>query len=158
MPKPPPTSPTRTRTCSLTRPGSAAAMPSRTAVGIWLDSVTVSRPLAESGSASTTRGSIEAGARRWLTMSSDTTCAARWNAASAAAASPCFISEAMLSGACSHSTGAPGRMACSVSVTEGRSSKSTITASAPFIAASRDSATTAATASPTKRTRSKAMG
>ena len=66
MPKPPPTSNTRTRTSVLASPGSAATRPSRTALGIWLDKVTIQRPASSPwpGAASTVRGSIEAGASR----------------------------------------------------------------------------------------------
>jgi hypothetical protein len=46
------------------------------------------RPLSGSKAARTERGSIGAGARRWFTMSMDTTCAAALKAASVAAASP----------------------------------------------------------------------
>ena len=87
MPKPPPTSPTTTRTASAFRP-SAPHTPSRTPVGIWLDSRICSRCALASNSASTVRGSIGAGATRWLWMSTATRTAARWNAACAAAASP----------------------------------------------------------------------
>ena len=99
MPKPPPTSPTRTRTCFCSSPGSAAAMPLRTAVGIWLLMRTTSRPLAASNEATTLRGSSETGATRWLTTSISTRTAARANAAAVAAASPWLISAAMLSAA-----------------------------------------------------------
>jgi hypothetical protein len=74
MPKPPPTSPTTTRTLSTVRPGIASARLARTPVGIWLDRRTVSAP--SSTQASTLRGSIGAGATRWFTRSSVTWCAA----------------------------------------------------------------------------------
>ena len=97
-------------------------MPSRTAVGIWLDSVTSRRPVPASGSAMTTRGSMEAGARRWFSSSSRTVCAAAAKAAAQAAASPWRISAATLSGACAHSWGAPSDVAACTSVTAGSTS------------------------------------
>ncbi len=122
MPKPPPTSPTTTRTLCALMPGSASTSELRTPVGIWLLNRTVRRDVAASKSASTVRGSIGAGARRWFSTSTVTVWAARWNACAAAAASPCRASAAMLSGAASHSTGAPGVIARTGSVTAGSSS------------------------------------
>ena len=60
----------------------------------------------------------------------------------------------MLSGASAHTTGAPGFVASTGSTTEGRISYSTAIASAAVCAATREVATTAATASPAKRTTS----
>src|SRR3981189_2353685 len=58
----------------------------------------------------------------------------------------------MLSGASTHATGAPGFVASMGSTTDGSTSYSTELASAAVCAATRDVATTAATASPAKRT------
>jgi hypothetical protein len=115
-------------------------------VGIWLDRRTVRRPSAHD--ASTLRGSIGLGATRWLTISSVMRCAAPSNAVFTAAASPWRISAETLSGA-SLSSGAPGLSALSASTTAGSSSYSISTASPAARAASRDSATTITTDSPT---------
>ena len=149
MPKPPPTSPTKTRILSSLKPGNDAASVVRTPEGIWLAMRSVTRPLAESGAALIARGSKGLGARRWLSMSRLTQCAALANTAATLAASPWRIAAAMLSGALSHSTGAPGRIAANGSTTAGNSSQSTITASAAARAWASDSATTMAMASPT---------
>ena len=122
MPKPPPTSPTSTRTWPGATPGIAAAMPVATAVGIWLLRRTSILPVATSTLATTLRGSIGAGARRWLKRSRTMRCVARANAASVAAASPWRISAAMLSSASGVTTAAPGRVAASAVVTAGCSS------------------------------------
>ena len=58
----------------------------------------------------------------------------------------------MLSGASGHTTGAPGLIASSGSTTDGSTAYSTAIASAAVCASTRDVATTAATASPAKRT------
>ena len=120
MPKPPPTSPTTTRTLACVRPGIRSANELRTPLGIWLLMRRVRR--SPSLQASTLRGSIVTGARRWFTRSSATVCAAEANAAAARAASPCRISAQTLSGASGHSAGAPGAVARSTSLTAGRSS------------------------------------
>ncbi len=86
MPKPPPTSPTVTRTCSRGRP-SASQTESRTPEGIWVLMRRVSRP-SSATQASTVRGSSASAATRWLASSSATTWAAAANAASVAATSP----------------------------------------------------------------------
>ncbi len=149
MPKPPPTSPTRTWICSCLIPGSAPARPAATAVGIWLLIRTVSRPLAASNRATMLRGSIATGETRWLTRSSSMRTAADANNAAAFSASPWLISAAMLSAASGVTAGAPGAVAATTSATAGSSSYSTTTLSIASRAASRDSATTATTASPT---------
>src|ERR1700737_5667377 len=58
----------------------------------------------------------------------------------------------MLSGASTHTAGAPGFVASEGSTTDGSTSYSTEIASAAVCAATRDVATTAATGSPAKRT------
>jgi len=103
----------------------ASTRPPRTAVGIWLDRRTTSRPASAPSAgtwAETARGSIGLGARRWLSTSTDTVCAAAAKAAAVAAASPWRMAAAMLSGASSHSTGAPGSMAAKALTTAGNSS------------------------------------
>ena len=77
MPKPPPTSPTTTRTssfgaCRACRRRCCRARP----MGICVLMRIVVRPVALSKSACTERGSMVTAARRWLVMSSLTTCAA----------------------------------------------------------------------------------
>src|SRR3954454_8699915 len=64
------------------------------------------------------------------------------------------MAATMLSGASGHTTGAPGLIASSGSTTDGSTSYSTAIASAAVCASTRDVATTAATASPAKRTTS----
>ena len=118
MPKPPPTSPTRTRTSSGLRP-SAVAMAPRTAVGICELACTSSR--APSHAARSARGSSVSAARRWCVMFSLTMCAAWSNAACAAAASPWRASQAMLSGAASVTAASAASAAASVG-TAGNSS------------------------------------
>ena len=122
MPKPPPTSPTTTRTFSLGIFSRSCATVSRAPEGICVLIRSVRRSLASSYVASTARGSIADGASRWFTRSSDTTCAAARNAASAAPASPCRFAAARLPGASSKPSGAPGAVASSSSRTAGRSS------------------------------------
>jgi hypothetical protein len=70
----------------------------------------------------TLRGSIGLGARRWLQISTATVCAAAAKVASVAIASPWRMAAATLSGASSHSCGAPGNMAAKTSTTAGNSS------------------------------------
>ena len=119
MPKPPPTSPTSTRTSSGFN-SSASHTLVRTPEGIWLDMRIVRRW--PSKSASTVRGSIGDGATRWFTMSTATRTAARANAASVAAASPWRATAATLSAKPSTTLGAPGCSAATASVTAGSSS------------------------------------
>ncbi len=69
MPNPPPTSPTTTRTDPGGMPSTASASSSRSPVGVWQLTRSVSRPLAASTLASVARGSIGEGIRRWLTRS-----------------------------------------------------------------------------------------
>ena len=127
---------------------------SRAPDGIWLDRRRVTRSVAGSYSASELRGSSGVGARRWLTRSSETTCAAVAKAASVAAGSPWRISAAMLPVAASHTSGAPAAVASWRSVTTASVSKSMVMVSMASRACSSVSANTATTASPTKRTRS----
>jgi hypothetical protein len=56
-----------------------------------------------------------------LSTSTDTVCAAAANAAAAAATLPCAMPALMLSGASSHSAGAPGAMASKAFTTDGSS-------------------------------------
>ena len=79
MPKPPPTSPTTHAHLLLGQAEQrVAAMPSRTPVGIWLDSAQREPPAGRVVARRAPRAAPSAhGARRWLTMSSETTCAAR---------------------------------------------------------------------------------
>ena len=119
MPKPPPMSPTSTRTCSLGMPSTSAASSSRRPVGVWQLVRSVMRLVCGSKLARVTRGSIGDGARRWFRMSRLTTCAARANAASAAAALPCCATHAMLPVAAGHTSGAPGAIASAMSATIG---------------------------------------
>src|SRR5580658_151391 len=62
------------------------------------------------------------------------------------------MAATILSGASAHTAGAPGLVAASGSTTDGSTSYSTAIASLALWAAARDVATTAATASPAKRT------
>ncbi len=96
MPKPPPTSPTSTRTLSCAMPSTSSHNVSRSPVGVWLLARSVMRPLAASKLASNARGSMGQGASRWLTRSSATTCAACAKAFAVAATSPWRISAATL--------------------------------------------------------------
>src|SRR6059058_3394570 len=93
MPKPPPTSPTVTRTCSGPMPSTSVPSELRTPEGIWLLMRSVNRP-SSATQASTERGSIETAATRWLAIVSCTTCAACWKASAAFFASPMRISAA----------------------------------------------------------------
>ena len=92
MPKPPPTSPTTTRSLSVGQPKASLHSVSRTPLGIWLLMRSVTRPFSKLPS--TLRGSSEVGARRWFTRSSATTCAAWAKAAVQASALPWRISAA----------------------------------------------------------------
>src|SRR6188508_3245439 len=87
-----------------------------------------------------------------------TVTAADLNAASVAAASPICQVNATLPGATSWIWGDPLAAAFSVLVTEGSTSQSTSTASAPSLAADWLSAMTIATGSPTYRAASMAGG
>ena len=153
MPKPPPTSPTVTRTWSRDRPRMSLHSELRTPLGIWLLMRSVRRP-SSAIHASTERGSMVSAATRWLVMASLTTCAAAANASAVAASLPWRISAAMLSDASGHKAGAPAVVASVKPTTCGSSSYSAYTASAASRACCMVSATTMATASPTWRTRS----
>ena len=121
MPKPPPTSPTVTRTCSAGMPSSLASdccMPD----GFCELACSVSRPLAASTPARAPRGSIVTGASRWLCSASRVTCCARANAASQAAALPKRETAATLPGASGHSGGADSASAASSVATAGNGS------------------------------------
>src|SRR5438552_3639307 len=93
-----------------------------------------------------------------MRLSSVTTCAARAKAASVAAASPAMVSTATFDAHASHTATAPAAIASVDVTTAGSGSHSTVTRSAPSRAASAVSATTIATGSPTKRTRSTGRG
>ena len=93
---------------SLLRPKTAASS-SRSPVGVWQLTVSVSRPVLPSSMASVARGSMGQGATRWLTKSSLTTCAALRKAAAVAVASPWRISQARLPLAAGHTSGAFAR-------------------------------------------------
>ena len=94
---------------------------------------------------------LEATTRLFTTVSF-VACAALANSASTRALSPTAQSKQMLFGACGQTCGCPGSIAPARSVTEGRVSYSTSTASAASRAASGVSATMKATGSPTWRT------
>ena len=96
MPKPPPTSPTRTRIVAGSTPSTSFARSSRSPVGVWQLVRIVVRPVAASYAASVVRGSTGAGITRWLTRSRPTTCFARANAAATAFASPWRATQATL--------------------------------------------------------------
>ena len=121
MPKPPPTSPTTTRTFSLGRP-MAAHSESRTPEGICVLMRIVRRPVSLSCAASTERGSMVSATTRWLFTSSATTWLALAKAAVAASLLPWRISAATLPEASSHNCGAPSAVALARSTTIGRSS------------------------------------
>ena len=116
------------------------------------------------GTATHPLGSIGAPARRWVTMRSETT----WSAPASASTpgrSPVSSSgpgmakgKHTLDGCPSHTTGESGSAARSKSETTGSGLYSTYTASAASFACAWVSATTAATMSPTKRTRPAAKG
>jgi hypothetical protein len=110
-------------------------------------------PVWGSGAARAARGSIGIPASRWLTIRCLIT---RWARAKAPSGSPAFmlLTCSMLLGVSSKSSGAPDAIASKGSLTAGSGSQSTVTAAAPSTAISSETATTAATASPTWRTRS----
>ena len=122
MPKPPPTSPTRTRIFSGAIDSTSVHSSSRRPVGVWQLTRSVMRPVAASHDASVARGSIGDGASRWFTRSSVTTCAADAIACAVASALPCRFSHAMLPVAAGHTSGAPGAIASAISATAGSGS------------------------------------
>jgi hypothetical protein len=85
-PKPPPTSGAIARTWSWPSPVNAA-MNERRMCGFWVDDQIVIVPLPGSKCATTPRGSIADGARRWFTIRCEMTTSAVANAASIAVSS-----------------------------------------------------------------------
>ena len=113
--------------------------------------------MVESGAASVARPSSGTPHSRWLTMRWRTTLNAPAKAASVSPAAMRF-SCSTLPGASAWTWGAPGFRASSGSLTAGSGSQSTTTSAAASTAACSVAAMTAATASPTWRTRSMARG
>ena len=108
MPKPPPTSPVRTR--SLAEP-IFRIMSATTGRIMWTpceETHRVERSSPGSYSQIAPRGSIEFTTSRWLTIRSFTTLSAFLKAASVAAWSPIAQSKTMLLGMWSWTSGAPG--------------------------------------------------
>ncbi len=154
-PKPPPTSGGEvTRSCRSGTLSTAPASTLRTWCGVCSGAVRCQRCAPSSQEPIATRGSRGLAWTRWLTRRSRVTWSAFAMACRAAAASPTSKVKLQFSGMPGQSCGAPGAPARAVSVTGSSGSYVTPTASAASSAALRDVATAAATASPTKRTRS----
>ena len=149
-PKPPPTHGQRTRSCSGSSPSTGASAPCA-ACGAWCDTQQVTPPSGSPGTARITLHSIGTPARRWLTIVTSATASAP---SSASTSSPNVVPKQMFEPCSGNSSGALGSSAAAAVVTAGSASTSTITDSAASTACVRVSATTAATMSPTKRTRS----
>ncbi len=107
------------------------------------------------GSARALLVSMGTAARRWLWKPAETTTSA--SAKRSSARSP-VLSTTTLLPTSGNSTGAPSAVAAATSATASSGSMSAQTRSAASAAARSDSATTMATISPTKRTRSLAIG
>ena len=151
-PKPPPTSGATTRIWFWGRPRATARSRRRT-WGAWVVAQTWMPPVTGSGAARHARASRGIPARRWLTMRCRTIRSARGKAASGSPALMVFVCSTF-PGASSKSWGAPAASAAKTSVTAGSGSHSTWTSPAASTATASEVATTAATASPTARTRS----
>src|SRR6266545_2635591 len=141
-PNPPPTHGQTTRTAEGSSP-MAPASAGCSEWGAWCDTHAVSDPSA--GSVGTIRQpfvSIGTPARRWLTMSTSATTSAP---SSGSVSSPKLVAKHTLLPAAGNNIGAPSATASAESMTGGRVSISTTTASTASTACARVSATTAAT-------------
>ena len=149
-PKPPPTDGHSTRSRESGIP-STSASPLRSRCGVCDDAHTVSRPSTGSTDAITPRVSIGDDEHRAWRKVSDS----RISADSSACCTPPFskwVWKMMLSPISSCRRGAPARMPASASATTGSGSYVTLIASSASSARYWSVATTAATASPAKRT------
>ena len=120
MPKPPPTSPVRTRSLGEPIFRIMSATTGRIMLTPCEDTHSVERSSAGSYSQMAPRGSIEFTTRRWLTICSLTTLWALAKAASVAAWSPIAQSKTMLFLMWSWTSGAPGWAEAKVSTVCGR--------------------------------------
>ncbi len=154
MPNPPPTRGEMQRIFVSGMPNTNAVIRSRITCGHCDVIQTVYSRLAGSYCAAAPRTSIGVGSSRWLTRRCSTTTSASSSALSVASASPQCQSKAMLRAAASWSCGAPSSTARSASTTTSRGSQSTSIRERASSAATRVSATTAATPAPVNVTRS----
>ncbi len=145
-PKPPPTSGAITRIASVPRPVTSASA-ARTPKGVCVVDQWVSRPSSPQAAAAA-RTSSGQGARRWLTMSRLTT-TSQPSKNDGSSSPPTEAATLVPASGKSSTSPSSASLGCT---TGGSGSYSTSISSVASTACSRDSATTTATGSPTKRT------